>query len=83
MRKHNMNAIVEELKNNLVGTKGRRNAKEYTESYLLEVTGQKDTFSAYRDTYHHFHIVQDEETGAGDSLFVSFSGSKVKDVSKY
>ncbi len=83
MRKHDMNKIVNELSEKLAGVKGRRNARLITEAYLEEVTGQKHTFSVARETFHHYNIIQDEETGGGDSLFVSFSGSKVKEVSKY
>lgn len=76
------NYLMDRLENEVVGTKGRRNAKALTESIIEEVTGQENAFSAYRDTYHHYHIVTNEH-GGGNSVFVSFSGSKVKSVSKY
>lgn len=74
--------IVDRLSEELIGMKGRRQAKQATESIIKEMTGLDHSFQAYRDTYHHYHIVQNE-SGGGDSIFVSFSGSKVKNVSKY
>lgn len=83
MMNFDFNYLMDRLENEVVGVKGRRNAKELTESIIEEVTGQKHAFDAYRPTYHHYHVVTDPKTLGGKSVFVSFSGSKVKSVSKY
>jgi hypothetical protein len=74
--------IVDRLSEELVGMKGRRQAKNAAESIIKEMSGLDHSFQAYRDSYHHYHIVQNE-AGGGDSIFVSFSGSKVSKVSRY
>lgn len=80
----NMNSIVEELETKLAGIKGKRKAKEITERYLEEVTGKKHQFEVARETYHMYHIVTDNESGGGSSLFVHFnSAGKVKEISKF
>lgn len=80
----NMNSIVEELETKLAGIKGKRKAKAITESYLEELTGKKHQFQAARETYHHYHIITDNESGGGSSLFVLFnSAGRVKEISKF
>ncbi len=77
-----INELTEKLNEELTGIKGRRKAKNLAESLIEEMTGLENTFDAYRDSYHHYHIPTNEN-GGGRSIFVSFTGSKVKGVSKY
>lgn len=78
-----VNELVEELNERFTGVKGRRKVKSMVEEAIEEITGLEHTFSANRDSYHHFHIPV-HENGGGHSIFVSYkSNGVVKDITKY
>jgi hypothetical protein len=78
-----VNNLVEDLDQEFAGMKGKRRARNLVESRIEEITGLKHTFSAYRDSYHLYHIPTNE-AGGGHSVFVNFnSQGTIKNISKY
>ncbi len=76
------NEIVNQINENVVGVKGKRNAQNLTEVILNKNNVRYN--KAQREGFTHYYLEVDAKTGASRSLFLSYNGSgKVKEVKTY
>lgn len=82
MKMINFNEIVNQINENVLGVKGKRNAQNLTEVILDQNNVRYN--KAQRESFTHYYLEVDEKTGGSRSLFLSYNGAgKVKEIKTY